>query len=185
MAKKLIKRYMPDPEKIRGHKSLRFLGRFLHDANLWHFNRRSVASAFFLGIFTAFIPIPFQMVVAAVLALVFRANVALSVALVWITNPLTMPPMFYFTYKVGCLLLNTPVNEAGFEMSLDWLTTGLQHIWKPLYLGSIVCGLIFGSLSYVLIRVYWRIHVIRSWRARINKRFRDSAPCSKHSRKSH
>jgi uncharacterized protein (DUF2062 family) len=83
--------------EIKGHKNLSFLGEKLHDPNLWHLNRRSVSAAFAIGLFAAWIPTPGQMVIAAIIALYFRANLPISVALVWITNPLTMPPMFYPT----------------------------------------------------------------------------------------
>ena len=95
MAKKTIQRFLPDPNKIRHHKSLKIFGRLLQDANLWHLNRRSARGAFAVGLFFAFIPVPFQMVLAAAGAILFRVNLPISVALVWLTNPLTMPPIFY------------------------------------------------------------------------------------------
>ena len=166
MFKKFFQRYIPDRDYLKKNKSLRFLGDHLFNVNLWHFNRRSVAKACAVGIFCAFIPMPFQMVPAAALAIYLRCNLPISIALVWITNPLTMPVIFFFTYKVGCILLNIPPNEAGFQFNWEWLTAQLSRIWVPLYLGSILCGTIAAAVSYFAIRIAWRIHVIRAWKYR-------------------
>ena len=74
MAKKLIRRYLPDPHKIRDHKHLRLFGTLLHDPNLWHLNRRSVSGAFAVGLFMAFVPMPFQMIPAAALAILLSTS---------------------------------------------------------------------------------------------------------------
>ena len=166
MARKLIRRYLPDPGVIKENRYLRFLGKALHDPNLWHLNRRSAATAFFVGVFCAFLPLPFQMVIAALLAITLRCNLPLSVALVWITNPLTIPAIFYFTYKVGCYILHVPVSETSFELTLHGVGLELARIWKPLYLGSIITGLVSGTFCYLLIRLYWRWNVIQHWRQR-------------------
>lgn len=172
MAKKLIQKYLPESKTIKENRHLRFLGSALYDANLWQLNRRSAAAAFFVGIFVAFIPMPFQMVLAAVLAILFRCNLPLSVALVWITNPVTMPAIFYFTYKIGCFILQTPVNEASFELTIECLGDGLSRVWKPLYLGSLVSGTVLGSISYLMIRAIWRWSVVVNWRQRNKRRTR-------------
>ena len=166
MPRNLIKRYMPDHKKIRDHKHLKFLGTLLHDPNILHLNRRSVAGAFSVGLFMAFVPVPFQMVLAAIGAIVARVNLPISVALVWITNPLTMPPIFYAAYKVGTWILNKPIQDIEFQLSVEWLMTGLSTIWQPFLLGCFVCGLSFALLGNVFIRLFWRIRVNLNWQKR-------------------
>lgn len=65
-------------------------------------------SRFAVGVFTSFLPLPGQMVIAALLALWLRCNLPLSIILVWISNPITMPAIFYSTYKLGAWILGTP-----------------------------------------------------------------------------
>jgi uncharacterized protein (DUF2062 family) len=167
MARKLLKRFMPDPDWVREHKSLQFLGDWLHKhPNLWHLNRRSVPSAFFIGIFMSFVPVPSQMALAAIAAIACRANLVISVALVWISNPLTMPPMFYFAYKVGLAVTGAPAGEFTFELTWQWLSDGLAQVWYPFIVGCLSCGLFFGLLGSTAIRIYWRWHVIHHWHKR-------------------
>jgi uncharacterized protein len=170
MPRRTIRRLLPDPHAIREHKSLRLLNARLHDPNLWHLNRHSVAVAAFVGVFVAFIPLPMQMLLAAAGAIWLRCNLTLAVALVWLTNPLTMPPVFYLTYSVGTWLMGIPADVSSFEVSVEWLQKSLADIWAPLWLGSLVCGAVLGSLSYVAMRLLWRIGVQLKWRARLARR---------------
>jgi len=170
MPKKFLKRYMPDNDTIRNHKHLKVFGKLLHSPNLWHLNRRSIAGAFANGLFMAFIPVPFQMILAAAGAIIFRVNLPLSVALVWITNPVTMPPMFYGTYQLGAWLMNTPHRDFNFELSMDWLMNGLGAIWQPFLLGCLVAGTIASILGYIGIRLIWRWHIVKEWNRRKNLR---------------
>ncbi|MBW3505967.1 MULTISPECIES: DUF2062 domain-containing protein [unclassified Pseudomonas] len=169
MPRRLIKRFMPDPALIREHKSLRFLGTLLHDPNLWHLNRHSVARAMAVGIFAAFIPMPFQMLLAAFLAVNARANMPISVGLVWLTNPITMPPVFYITYKTGAWLMNIPARTLPDELTWEWISGQLSTVWQPFLLGSVVCGVVLGALAYCLTMLYWRWWVSRKWKGRKNK----------------
>lgn len=166
MPKHLIKRFTPNHETIRNHKHLKVFGQLLHDPNLWHLNRRSVAGAFAVGLFWAFIPIPFQMVAAAATAIPVRVNMPISVALVWITNPLTMPPLFYFNYLVGTWIMGNPVSNGDFEPTMEWFSHSMGSIWQPLYLGSLVCALIAALIGYLSIRGLWRMHIISNWKNR-------------------
>lgn len=166
MPKKRLQKLFPTPEQVRQNKSLAFLAPLMGKPNLWHLNRRSVAQAFFIGIFCAFIPMPFQMALAAVLAFYLNSNLPISVGLVWLSNPITMPPLFYATYSLGAYLLDIPAREFNSDMSLDSLFAQLNDIWLPLYLGSLLAGLIFASLGYIAMRILWRMHVISHWNKR-------------------
>lgn len=165
MPKDYLKKIIPDPEKLKQSKALAMLGSKIYQSNLWHLSRKSVARAFLNGIFWAFIPMPFQMVVSALMAIVLRANIPLSIALVWISNPLSMPFIFYLNYKVGVFILGD--NErSDFQLSVQWIWSQLGQIWQPLYLGSIVTGIVAGLIGYVFIHLLWRLHIVKRWNIR-------------------
>ncbi|GMG88187.1 DUF2062 domain-containing protein [Biformimicrobium ophioploci] len=170
MPKRTIKRWLPSPEKIRSLNALGFLGEILHEPNLFHLNRQSVSMAIAVGIFVAFLPIPGQMPVAALLALLLRCNLPISVILVWISNPVTIPAIFYATYKFGAWLLGTPPINFTIELSWEWISTELQKIWAPLLLGSILCGLVLATTAYFGMRAFWRWHVLKRWKHRLAQR---------------
>lgn len=175
MPKKFIKRYMPDHEKIRNNTQLnKVFGTLLHDPNLLHLNRRSVSMAFFVGLFMAFVPLPTQMVMAAAIAILIRCNLPIAIGLVWISNPVTMPPLFYFAYKVGTWILGTPEHKFTFDLSWEWLGTELAFIWEPFLLGCAISGLVFGTLGYISVRLLWRLHIISTIKKRKIERLKNS-----------
>ena len=140
------------------------------DPNLWHLNRHSASGAFGIGLFFAFWPVPFQMWLSAFAAIPLRVNLPLSVATVWLTNPLTMPPIFYGAYKVGAWVLGTDVREFEFQLSWEWLMGSVNTIGPAFLLGCMICSVVFGSLGYATMNFLWRRSVIKSWQARRAKR---------------
>jgi uncharacterized protein (DUF2062 family) len=170
MPKRLIKKLTPDPAKLKEHKHLKVFGTLLHNQNLWHLNRYSISGAFAVGIFCAFIPVPFQMVIAAAAAILFHVNLPVSVVVVWISNPITMPPLFYGCYLLGAWLLGTPAQEFSFELSWTWLSESLYYIWQPFLFGCLMAGIICSSLGYCGMRIFWRIVVINKWNIRRQSR---------------
>lgn len=172
MPRKFLRKHLPTPSAMGAYRALRPVSRWLHDPELWHLHRRSVAGATFIGLFVAFIPVPFQMLLAALLAVVSRCNLPMSVALVWITNPITMPPIFYFAYRLGAWLLDRRVEVGNIQLNWEWLSSNLGDIGWPLLFGSLVCGWVAGVTGMVLVRLVWRFHVIRRWRARREARHR-------------
>lgn len=169
MPRRIIKRFLPDHGTFREHPHLQRFGTRLHDPNLWHLNRRSVSGAVAVGLFWAFIPMPFQMIAAAACAVGLRVNLPIATVLVWLTNPLTLPPIWYATYRLGAWLLDLPPRPIHFELSADKLIALLDEIWQPLYLGSLVVSIISAAAGFVLVRLAWRIYVVQRRRADLRR----------------
>jgi len=176
MPRKIFKALLPDPAKIKNNRWLALLGSAVHRTEYWHLTKHSVAGAFFIGVFCAFLPIPLQTLLAAFLAIIFKRNLPLSVILVFITNPFTMTPIYYFNYWLGSLLLNEPsiYETLSFDDLWVWLAVNFSHIGKPLVVGSIVAGLIFGSLSYFGVQLFWLWRVKSKWNKRRQQRSQNS-----------
>jgi len=74
---------------------------------LWSFRRTEISSALFWGVWISMLPIVgVQMIVVFFVSLLVRANLPLIVALQWISNPLTMGPIYFADYKIGLSVLN-------------------------------------------------------------------------------
>ncbi len=162
--KRWLRRRLPDPRSILDSKYLGVFGSLLQDPNLWHLNRRSAAGAFAVGLFVMFLPPLGQMFVAAAAAILFRVNLPISVSLVWLSNPLTIPPMFYFAYVIGALILGEEIRTFQMDFWLDW------HNWlrvlKPVLLGSLICATISGALGWLTIEALWRWSLMRQIKLR-------------------
>lgn len=168
--KELLTRWMPDPQTLRQHKHLRCFARWLDHPGLWHLNRRSAAGAIAVGLFMAWIPVPFQMMLAAGAAILWRVNLPISVATVWLTNPLTMPALFYMAYYVGRQLLGLPAVEFDPILSWEWLSSVMETIGKPFLLGCAVLAVCSSATGYLLIQAGWRYSVCRRYRQRAERR---------------
>lgn len=183
MPRRLLQRYLPHPETLRRQRSLRCVSRLTETPALWLLSRRSVANACSVGLFCALLPIPLQMLVAAGGAWLVRCNLPLSVGLVWITNPLTMPLIYYGNYRLGAWLLDAPVRAAPERLSTQWVAEQLLDILPALMLGSVVAAVGIGLVGNLVVRLLWRWQISRSWKQRARRRrphapHRDTTPSS-------
>src|SRR5436190_17541065 len=86
---------LPRRETIGNNWLLRPFGRQLSRPNLWHLNNRSIPRAVAIGLGVGIIIPIMHMVIAALLAIPARANVAVAAACTLVVNPLTIPPIYY------------------------------------------------------------------------------------------
>jgi len=121
-------------------------------------NRKMVSRAILVGMFIAMIPMPMQMLAVVLVAPFFRFNVPIGVSLVWITNPFTMPVIYYVEYLTGnLLLLGDGVHDI--ELTMEWFTANIGNIFVPLYVGAAFYSTLFSVGGYYLINWLWIISV--------------------------
>ncbi|MBI2798901.1 MAG: DUF2062 domain-containing protein [Gammaproteobacteria bacterium] len=163
--------------EVPTHPSLRWLGRRLHDPNLWHLGRRSVAGGCALGFFIAFLPVPIHMLLIPPLAVALRVNLPIALASIWITNPVTLVPIFFFAYKLGGWVTGTPGLPAGFEFHADIasITAAANQIWLPLFVGSSICAAGGGLVGYFGVQGLWRLQVLLRLHRRRRRRLTKAA----------
>ena len=169
MAKKIFRKFLPHSDVITKNRWIKLLGPRLQEPSLWHVNRRSCSLAVGLGMFCAFIPIPFQMLIAAVASIWLRANILVAVPVVWVSNPFTMGPMYYFCYLIGVEVLNLEPQGFSFELSFGWLLNSLDAIWQPFLLGCLIVGSIAALASFLLVRILWHLHILNHIKLRARR----------------
>lgn len=165
-----LKRRLPHRSQLQKQGGVRLLSEHLHEPGLWHLNRRSSAGGAATGMLCAFIPFPIQTIVSAILAIIFRVNLPLSVIFSLLSNPITIPFIFYFSYRLGAKLLALEEKNLHFTFSWEWMIETLTQTWEPLFLGCFILGSISAVITYFAILLLWRITTIMKWRNRKNNK---------------
>ncbi|MFA6310673.1 MAG: DUF2062 domain-containing protein [Sterolibacterium sp.] len=184
--RKLLRNYLPDHRTIRSNRWLAPFADTLLHPRLWHLNRRSAAGAVAVGLFCGLIPGPFQMIGAAIGALVFRVNLPLALFTTLYTNPLTIVPLYIAAFELGKLALGEIGRDAEFTQPPDYGDAGLQAwigalidwmvgLGMPLALGLVLLAALLALAGYAVMRVLWRVYLVRNWRRRIAMRRQSEA----------
>jgi len=128
----------------------------LHDHRLWGIRRKTIVPAFSLGLMVAFLPFPGHFIVAALCALALRINIPVAAVTTLVVNPITVGPLFYFSYRLGAALLRIEPGPFSFELSLDWIANVFMSVWLPLTLGCLIVGSITALIGYAVLDGLWR-----------------------------
>ena len=87
--------------RLRHRRWWQVLSKPISNRVLWIPCRDTVAAGLAIGLFFAMIPMPFQMVPSALLAMRAKANVPFAMAACWLTNPITMGPVLFIQHWLG------------------------------------------------------------------------------------
>lgn len=121
--------------------------------------RKMISRGVSLGVFIAMIPMPFQMLAVLLFIPIFRFNVPVALLMCWVTNPFTMPFIYYVEYLTGSFFLD--IETKNVQISLEWFQNNFENIIYPLYLGTLFYSIIFSSLAYYLLTHFWKQSVHR------------------------
>ncbi len=132
----------------------------------------SIALGTAIGVFIAFTPtVGIQMILVMLVALItrplFRFNTMAGLISVYITNPLTLVPIYWLCYRVGTWYIPADVSHEEFSNIMQY--DGLRQWWHtvsqmfveiglPLLVGSLIVASCSAALAYpVMFRLARRI----------------------------
>jgi len=128
----------------------------------------SIARGGALGMWIALTPtVGIQMPMVLVMSVPLKANMAVGMAMCWITNPVTLIPFYFAFYWLGALLLGrvpreftevaAPLSAAIEHGSItEFVTTlGGEVLW-PMVVGSVVLATLAAVPTYHLMLAIFR-----------------------------
>lgn len=157
-----VRRHIPTRETFENRRLLRPLAPHLGHPSLWRLNRRSVPRGVALGLFIAVIIPVMHTIVAAVLAIPTRANVAVAALFTLVVNPLTIPPLYYAAYRLGWWELHHDaplVNHAAaerFTSELSRLLFWIHEASGSIALGVLTIAVASAAIGYLVSALVWR-----------------------------
>jgi uncharacterized protein len=102
-----------------------------------------------VGIFVAFIPLFGSHTITAIaLASLLRVNTLIVLLSTQISNPLTFPFQLFVSAEVGSLILHGQFLEIKISRDISYL----HHYILPIIMGSLVLGVCFSVLSFLLVK---------------------------------
>ena len=167
-----VTRHIPTRETIHHYRLLRPFAPHLRHPSLWRMTRRSVPRGVALGLFVGVIFPIMHTVIAAILAIPARANVAVSAIFTLVVNPLTIPPLYYAAYRIGAWELNhdaslvNPADAERFSSELSRLLFWIHQASGPIALGVLTIAFSSAIIGYLVSLFAWRFWSGGRWRRR-------------------
>ncbi len=155
-----------------------------------HGSAEDIAKGVAIGLIIAFTPtIGIQMILAITIATALKASRAAALVMVWITMPVTIVPIYVFTYTVGRLFVGGP-SVAGVRHQLASMIGRIEgyeafdisarvqvlmevghETFLPMMIGGLFTGIVCACVAYPV--TVWGVKHIRAHReARRAKRRR-------------
>ncbi len=158
-------RPLPRRSNVHRYPVLKWFSNTAYERSyLWSFRGKNVIPALFWGMWIAMLPIVgLQMLVVFFLAILLRANLPVIVALQWISNPLTMGPIYFADYQIGMTFLHLVgidyERNKLLKRSYDWSDfsysdlLALVDTFAPMMIGGSIIGIFLGVVAVFLYKL--------------------------------
>jgi len=149
MIRKIFKKQNNKPSKID-----KLLDKYNLPRAYFAKNRKSITRGISIGAFWALIPMPMQMAGVMAVTPFVKFNVPIAIAVVWLSNPITYPPMFYIEYVTGNWLLGRD-SLANIELSMEWFKANWDLIATSMYTGALFYATVVNFIMYHALNWLW------------------------------
>jgi uncharacterized protein (DUF2062 family) len=150
---KRLLRWMPRRSNVHRYPGLSWFAEAAKKRMyLWSFSPQSVTPAIYAGTILSLLPVfGIQLPLACIGALLLRANLPIFVALQFITNWLTIVPIYYICYQIGrlaLLLVAVHVEPLTMEQLREFMENCAHSQWAEngIYLAKVFAITSLGSL---------------------------------------
>ncbi|HRK15189.1 MAG TPA: DUF2062 domain-containing protein [Prosthecobacter sp.] len=161
-------RFLKHPRKLKSNAAMRWFARHFLDKRVWRPTQHTLAGGAAVGLFICMQFLPVQMPFAVIVAAIFRVNIPIALAMCWLTNPLTMPPLIPLEYAVGKWVLSwfsavpaTPFpTELPESLAGTWLA--LKEHTPVMFFGGVIIGGLLAPAGYIITWMSWdKLHHLR------------------------
>lgn len=160
----------PERDAVLSHRWLRPIANRLTPPEVWCFNRRSVARGVALGLFAGFIMPVGQIVLAALFAGAARGNLLVAAVVTLVTNPFTVPPIYYAAYRTGAFVLGHADANANPSVNADRILDIVVSASVPILFGLLLFAITSAIIGFLIVHVAWRVSLRLKWRRRAHRR---------------
>ncbi len=122
-----------------------------------HWTRRSATRGAAVGLFWAFTPMPFQMFPAALFCFLVGGNLPLAILCVWLTNPITLPPILYLEYRIGQGLYSMFTGVEALVSDQASIYSAFAGGLRYVLMGSLVVSSLMMVLGYCLMHLAFEV----------------------------
>jgi len=154
-----LRRQTPGKDDILAQPWLQPVRPYLSDDRLWALERQSVARGVAMGLFMGLLMPVAQILFAVAGAAVVRGHVPISAACTLVTNPLTVPPIYYAAYQIGEQVLPEAMDLTWLMTdATNWLGQGLN--WAvthgtPLMTGLLMLATASAIVGFAGVHLLW------------------------------